>query len=336
MKTKLMCLAVMATAAQANAGIVFDARTDWHNKGSYNDSTNTEVKGFSEFEITRARLELDGKLSDTITGKARLDFLKDATVNKDGANSIVNYAYITHKAMDMFSISAGKLNLMTAGFEGQYNGADIYFTSLGGAGQNRNLTGLSFDMTPVENNWVSVFAVNNDDTTNNNQKKNGFGLTYKGAFMDNTLMVLANYVATHTGAQDAEKARNLMGVGVKYLPMSNLTIDLDYFNNVDKEAFGANDAKTNSIVAQVRYTMDQWSPIVKFESSKYDTGADATSYDRTRIGAAVEFKPETDKNFRYHVAWDSQSDKSKDSTAANQTVTQSQIYVGMRLFTDLL
>lgn len=336
MKTKLMVLAVMATAAQANAGITFDARTDWHNKGSYNDSANVEQKGYSEFEITRARLEMAGKLGENITGKARLDFLKDATVNKDAANSIVNYAYITHNATDMFAVSAGKMNLLTAGIEGQYNGADIYFTSLGGSGQKRNLTGVSFDVAPVENNWVSVFAVNNDDTTDNNQKKMGYGLTYKGSFMDKSLTVLANYVSTHTGAQDAEKARNLMGVGVKYLPMADLTIDLDYFNNVDKEAAGTNDAKTSSIVAQVRYTVDQWSPIVKFESSNYDTGVDASSYDRTRMGVAVEYKPETDKNFRYHVAWDSQADKSKDSTLANQTVTQSQIYVGMRLVTDLL
>lgn len=336
MKNLLAVLLIVTTVCESHGYIKFDSRADWHHQNSYTDAANVHKKEFSQFEITRARLAMSGQLNDDVTGYLRVDIIKESTVGKDGSTPILNYAFVTHKLSHLFAVSGGKLWLYVGGIESIYSGADIYFGTLASEGQRPNLTGVAVDITPDAYNWITVFSANNEDTTGASQQRQGYGLTYQGYFMDKHLNVIASYVSTYRGIQGTEKPRFLSAAGLQYKTPTNLAIDFGYVNNFDKETSPTSDTNTTSFLAQLKYTFGHWSPLLKIESTQFETGSDATSFERKRMGAAIEMRPYPDKNFRYHVAWDSLADQYRDDSIANPTVTQSQVYVGMRLVADLL
>ena len=175
-------------------------------------------------------------------------------------------------------------------------------------------------------------------------KGHTYGLNYLGSFMDKMLVLNANYTVgsadtTAIGQAGVSHGLEFMSAGLRVAPMSDLTIDLEYFANKDKVDTGAaassGDNKTTSTIVEARYNINGWVPVVKYEMSENKTlaGNSINDFKRDAWAAGVEFVPKADEAFRYHVAYTSIKDKDFGVTAPD--VTKNMIVVGFKYMGDM-
>lgn len=309
---KLLLAAVTLASATAFAGGTLTVRSDYQNTAKYTDNTGADVEGNSHFTPHTGNLDFDGKLSDTAMFKSRLNL---ATLTS-GAAGTVEYLYLT-KTMGDLSFSAGFIQAATGGFErGRILVADSYLNSMVAAGDGGsdllgNASGFEAAYTMGDHKFAFQ-ATNRADAAAAPKKRHNMLLNYTGSLMDKMMGLNIGYAMGSTGTAGAETNITNMNLGVS-LALGVVDVTLDYLANSNKGvATGAKATTTNSIVAEVRKSMGAWTPIFKFESSenkKDELATDAASFKRTGMALAAEFTPSSNENFRYHVAYASQTDK---------------------------
>lgn len=345
---KLICTLLVLTGSEvALAGMALDLRSDYRSRPSYDYITNVDAAGATAngttkeeaiFVMSRARVKIEGQLAPGINAYTRLNLNGDGSTNdKSGPTNLLEYAFISHDVNPNLTVSAGKLAALVGGHEGDYNWADIYFPTHAGYQQNGLFSGLSIDVKPADNQVISLVAGNNEDSTADNQKKMGSGVFYRGGVLNNQLGIAANYYQTYKGQQDAEKKIVYSNFGLKYTGVANLVVDLEYIGATSEQGGSGNEIKDSSVYTQAKYTFGKTAAVLKVESSQHkDEGTDTKSFDRTRAGLALEYYPnEANQNFRYHIAYDSWNDKFKAKTGGKDEVNASEVFVGMRLYTDI-
>ncbi|KHD88953.1 MAG: hypothetical protein OM95_05655 [Bdellovibrio sp. ArHS] len=350
-KFLLTSLISTATAVSAQAGSLnLDMRADY-NSTTYTDSTLPDQ---TKFYFKTGRLDYQAKALEDLSFRVRLAFNKDATRGVDATQTAVEYAYLTHKMNDTFSLSFGKFNTEFGGFEGSTSGADLYLTSefytranLTGAataalGANNVGTASLLYQTGVKGTFtfsgqtVHVLATNEAGGNTavgptDSQNSSMYGVIYRGAFVDKALNLNLSY---HTMAgPTADDKHQFMAAGVMW-NSSPIMFQFDYLVSEFKQDATSNKDTTSSMVAKLAYTgWEQWTPRLEFTSTedKQEIAGDITQK-FMGYGVVVEYKPYVDTNFRYHLSYNNITEKPE----TGDDVKRDEVVVGARLMADFL
>lgn len=362
MRTNLMKQAglVIATAlvsGQAFAALNLDARFD---NVSVNPNDKAKEAGFvvgsNAFKATRLKLDYQGKVSDELSFRFRMNGLYNAetAATRDSMSKLVDFAYLTHKMTDNQSLIMGKHQLAMGGWEGNGdNPGDVYYYSVAAkeaiaafwqtgatlvntygdhtfnVSMANNTSEVTGTITPT-NNPFSPSTV----TTATNQTRKTAGVSYVGKFMDGALQPWIGYFTESYQASEAKK--NYMSAGIRYAH-SMFDLDFDYHSHA-YSADGSNIGltNTNSIAARLRYKLNDTMGLVAKVDSSSKTYDDTTDYKVafTGMAFAFEYKPVKDSNFRYHAAYVMES--AKPDTTGAETYAVNTVYVGARLLADFL
>jgi hypothetical protein len=367
MKKLLVMAAVTVAATTAFAGAKLVVRSDYVNTPVYDDAAGAEVNGKSLFLPAVARLYLTGNVGDAIidTGwnlraftpefgastpaGADVNLYKNVTVD-----SLVDHLFIA-KPMNEWTFTAGKLWTNVGGFERRATwDGDTYLTSAanGGVGGKtataglfgatgsvvtpQNMSGVAASYKFSENHKVEVQALNQTNSTTvtngvaSNDRRHSLGGAYWGSFADNMVKAYLSYTSGAADTSAAGHEQEFIGAGFRFAPMEHLGVDLEYLANSDKTSTTGAKDETNSTIVEVRYAMNGWTPILKYEMSNIKV-ADTDVFKRNAFAVAVEYAPKPEDAFRYHVAYTQASD---DYDAADK-VDFSTITVGIKYAGDI-
>ncbi|WP_413586217.1 porin [Bdellovibrio sp. HCB274] len=368
MKKFLIAALATTTAMTAHAGTInFDARADYDSK-TYDESN---LDDSNQFYFKTIRLDYQGKVNDDLAFRLRAAYNKNGTNNAgDNSQTALEFAYLTHKMSEMFSLQIGKIGSEYGAIESQTSGADLYLTSqaytkqglwtpTGSPAGTNSLVGhylstssllyvtgakLIFNITPDQNLSLVVFktpdvsAVGAITPAATNSNAMMEGLIYKGLFMDKNLRVMASY-HYGTGNPTADKY-NLYSAGVSYNFGGYVLAGVDYTNSgFERDLDGAKDS-IYSIIGKAAYTgWEHWVPRIEIIASeeKVESNTDATLNGTNKFmgyGAVLEYKPIADSIFRYHVAYSNTTQQMADTAMADAKVDQ--ITIGARLNADFL
>lgn len=352
MKMTVVLLSTLIATSAFAGSISLDTRIDADN-ASFNSDAG--MPGYSKFYLQTGRIDFKGNAAADLSYRVRLRFNKDqTTVNKrDSLNENVDFAQLTHKMGD-YSLTVGKFDIGTAGFEGTTAGPDMYFTSM--AYGAKDVDGTSHTITATSNGIIARYStgmnlnyvmgdhsftllnvnLGADTSTGGNfdQSRSVVGLVYKGGLMDKTLNLIGSYHTYGNTFGTTSATTSLMTVGAQY-KMDATTLALDY-NTYSLPKTATTTDKVTSIVGTVGYAMSDMNSIkAKLESSSYTAdGATAVKTSANAMGLAFECKPVKDADFRYHAAYTTRTDKA-DSTGA-VAKTENHFIVGTRLAADFL
>lgn len=344
-KFLIATLATTAMTTAAHAGsLSLDMRAD------YNSTTFKDTPGASDqtkFYFKTGRLDYQGKALEDLSFRVRLAFNKDATRGVDSSQTAVEYAYLTHKMSDMFSLSVGKFNTEFGGFEGATSGADLYLTSpfYTPTGESTTLLGTKdlLYMTGVkgtfsfEGQQIHILATNEPDSSTKagpsaSQNSSMWGVIWRGAFMEKALNFNLSY---HTLAGPTKDDKHqFMAAGVMW-NSSPIMASVDYLMGEFKaDATGFKDSEA-SIVGKLAYTgFEQWTPRLEVISTEEKIGG-ATDLTNKYMsyGVVAEYKPYADTNFRYHFAY---NNTTADLDGVADKAVKDEVVVGARLLADFL
>ena len=352
-KFLLASLVTTSVVSAAHAGSLnFDARADYDTL-TYQDSPTQNDS--NKFYFKTIRLNYEGKVNDDLSFRLRGAYNKNATVTAgggDNSQTALEFAYITHKMSDWFSLQVGKIGSDFGAFEAATSGADLYLTSqtytktgpagalTGGYLSSSNLlyvTGAKAIFTVAPDQTISVVAFKTPEGANAAQASTNAGMQgviYKGSFLENnTLKVMASY-HHGTGAVTAD-TYDLISAGFNWAFAGNFAAGIDYVSSAFKQDSSGNKDSIYSIIGKLAYTgWEQWTPRLEVTSSeeKIEIGTAGTNK-FMGYGAVLEYKPIKDTNFRYHVAY---SQTKEELAAGGSDAKVDEITVGARLYADFL
>lgn len=361
MKTLFFSILALAIGASAQAGsISLDFRAD-HNSTTYTDSS---LSDFNKFYFKTGRIDFQGKATDDVSFRVRFAFNKDATTTNtvDGVQAATDYAYLSDKVSDWFTLTVGKFNTEVGGFEAAAASADQYLlsesytkallTDTGIAGlsaatgygvnviANKDvhyLTGVKATFT-FNGQTVHIMATDKPastvgaaGSTSTNQNSSLMGAAWKGLFLEKALSLNLSY-HTMEGPSTNDK-HQFMAAGFMW-NSAPITFSTEYLTTEFKEDASSNKDSINSIVAKLAYTgIENWLPRLEFTSSevKREIGGDITNR-FMGYGAVLEYKPYPDTTFRYHIAYNNITEKPDTGS----DIKKDEVVVGARLMADFL
>lgn len=359
---KLLALTGMlfvSTNVQAANSLEFDFRGDWQNI-NYNEAAG--APDYSRFYLKTGRFQYKGQVNDRFSYVVRLGFYKPAVdtgtsnAKRDNLNSSVEYAYITDKMSENFSLSMGKFFTELGGFEGATSGADLYMVSpyyghsavktLSGSNLGINqsgpsnllyMTGIKGILTVAENQNLYLIATNNIggdpvEGSNLNQNRGMLGAAWRGAFADRTIFGVLSYheASPQGGTAHGDNKHQFVTAGIKY--EADWVASLDYHTTDYKDGATGDKDSVNAAVLKLAYKMDNWTPRLELFTSEEKIKIGTTATNKfTGYGAVLEYKP-TAETVRYHIAYNNIT--AKPEGGADQS--RSEIVVGTRLLGDFL
>lgn len=343
MKKALLFVAATVVSASAFASIGVSVRSDYINTMKGKDSADADVDGSSLFTPSYARMIWGAKVgeADVVANFDLLDTTAPATS--------INHLYIKKTFADGWAMSVGKLVDLTGGFEAQaIDAGDDYWASLANgkgainAGANTiNAVQSLANSSGVGLHWgsgshgVEVQATNDSNSAAPNNSHN-WGLAYTGGLSE-SLWLKAHYVNGFTDAAATDTDQKYMGVGVKWAA-APFDLTFDYLMNSSKAtASGSKEVKTTTMVANLKYSMDNMMPFLKVESSTQKDEVQANEAgDLTRMAFTVGLEVAQGSDFRYHVAYTSAADTYKAAAPNDNKGQTSQLLAGIKWNADLL
>ncbi|MGZ3802956.1 MAG: porin [Pseudobdellovibrionaceae bacterium] len=361
MKALFIFFSGLMTFANAQANTLsYDFRGDWQ---SYIYNSAAGLPDYTRFYLKTGRLDFRGNLNDRISYELRWGFYKPAvdtgTTNskRDSLNSSVEYAYVTDKMNEMFALSLGKVNSEIGGFEGATAGPDLYLVSpnyqhiavktLSGANLGINqsgaanilyMSGAKGDLNFLDQH-IYLMVLNNisdavDTNTNFNQNRGLMGVTWKGSFLDKSLIGLLSYheASPQSATGDPGNKHTFISAGAKYENPSWIG-SLEYTTTSYKDGASGNKDDLSSKIAKFGYKLGEWTPRLEFFTSEENIriGPTVGTNKFVGYGAVLEYKP-TSEIFRYHLAYNNIT--TKPISGADQTRTE--VVLGARLLGDFL
>lgn len=360
MKRISAALAVSVMASSALAGTInMDGRFDYLTK-TYNDDAGGGSNSTFTFNIIR--LDYKGQINDTTNMRLRARLDKAAASQKrDTVGPQLDMAYIQKKFSDNLTVTAGKISSEIGGFEGQTQSPELYLRSgsyLGTSGISGQSLITNSDTTnkrgtisylyaagvkaaiqtgPIE---TVLMAFNPNSDADNDKNTNTFaGAIVRGSFLDKTLKVALSYHNEDEAKSSADNVKStaLSSASVQYTYNDIiLTADLLKTEVTHNDTDSTKDSITSNVIT-VAYKMDEWTPMVKYYSSEGEDktiGATTTLKNKeTGMSLAVEYKPVSEENFRYHLVYNNVEFKGDGQT---KTPTTSDIIAGIRFNADFL
>lgn len=342
MKKLLIVMAAIAAASTSFAGkLNLDARVD-SDSATYN--TDSGLPGYQKYYLQTGRIDWNGTANEDLSYRVRLRFNKNqGTVNtRDSLNDTVDMAYFANKMSDL-TLTLGKFDLDTAGFEGATTGADLYFNSQAYSdakvSNTRYATGVKGAYAFGDHSLTLGHTNPGTDETLGGSfaQSNGVAFfVYKGALLEKALKLMASYHTSHK-AYDKDATTSQTNLGVKY-EQAAWFASLDLNMHAAKNYTTADKTDTlSSYVLNGGYNInDSMAVKAKYEMSNKLVNTNATTETKTAytgMGLAFEYKPIADTNFRYHVAYTSLGSKVDGATASPN---ESHVVLGARLLADFL
>jgi hypothetical protein len=333
--TIVAVLALTTSSAMALDTVIgLKGRFDYiHNK---TETTPGDKTSSGVLTSSFLRLVTEAKLNETTNAKLTLDLKDAATPTENGLTEFVDEAFIT-KTFGALSVLVGKQPVMTGGRENDYSQRDIYLTSIFNFNVATNLTGISAGYSMAGQNVYLQYLQQNTTAQAPLTDKKVIGAAYYGDFMNRMFMPIISYHKVGTariGAYD-----NFASAGLR-VNVASIMIEADYLMLEQEKISALGDAELNSIVAHVRYTHENFQPFVKFIKEDGKKGFDglvagSTTSERTAYEVGIEYLPNKDEDFRYHVVYNNSEAKRK-TPAPTAKVENQQIYAGIAFNYNLL
>ena len=264
-------------------------------------------------------------------------------------------AYVSNKLNDMITLSFGKLNALSQSIENSYEYQDLYNTSMAYDYNVVNANGvqvaasfagehmLTLQVLQGVTNWTSP----DGNTVLMFDSKGGLttALQYSGN-INNMIRPILTYSMVKAAGSKGTSAmtaagkttagtvnygnglQNQLGAGVQ-VDVSGARIDLEYDSITTQKQKLDNDVATNkastvsSIVAQLRYTVNEFTPFFKLSSDANKLGQDNSLGDITGMKMALGTEYAMAQGMRFHAfyfnnAWTTKT-SANDSTKTNTT-----------------
>ena len=264
-----------------------------------------------------------------------------------GPNDSVDYAEVTQKFSDSWSLVVGKLkDDGLGGFESQVKSADLYLLSNGYLG-NKDLVGAQLVYKLADAQELDLYYYNNDSATDTTRP--GVNLAYHGTF--GSFGVIANYsqigegqsTGGAFGTRDINKNYGTVGVSYVWNDLK-FTGDYDFYTNATNAlATTGNNRTLSDVVLRAAYAWGNWTPAVKFETFTRTGYQTAGTSDVTDNGinwsASVEYRKNPTDPFRYHLAYVNGTTNygSNSAYGSNNTTVNGQFaFLGIRYMGDFL
>lgn len=346
-----LLLGLFQTAQAGSLSLILRADSD---TTTYNDAA--ERASATNLDSTRylahtARLEYKGQLNESLSFLTRVRFegVTNTTPNKtDNLTDGLDLLQITHRLVDDLSLTVGKLALEILADDG-IPASDIYLASRARADVAPIYlygTGIKLAKT-FGTNEIKLMSFNQSEGTSTEQTKTGYGVVYKGKFLDKTLLPILSY--HRDNRQSAVSAQDptveMWAAGLRFDPKPYY-ISYDYLQNNRDNMTGtgtssvASAFKSNTIVSHLidaGYQLDpQWIVRLRWDLSRKTAQDKAlrteSISDYEGVGLATEFKPFKDEMFRYHLAWTQLTEKPQSGP---DQITQ-HIILGAMIYADFL
>lgn len=282
------------------------------------------------------RLVTDAKLNDTMTAKLTLDFQEANSSKDNGLTNFVYEAFLTKDFGHGISAMVGKQAVLTGGHENEYSSRDVYSTSVFNDNIADNLMGLTAGYSVAEQNIYLQYLQQTDTAQTPFTDKKVVGAAYYGSFMNKMIEPVLSY--HKQGTTRAGQYDTFMSAGLR-LNVAQFTVEADYLVLEQEKLSAAGDAKLNSIVATVRYNHENFKPFAKFIKEDGEKGFDgivtgSNESERTAWELGLEFVPNKDEDFRYHVVY--ANSESKETKPASSKTEEQKIYAGIAFNYNIL
>ena len=364
----LLCL----ISAPAYAGkLIFDARIDGQSQ-TYDETAKAAGWGNSNFRylIKTARLDYSNAFNERTQVRGRLILnTNQGNVNtRDSMNNFVDLFFVNHKMNDDLDLTAGKFSSEMGGWEHQNSSPDVYlfsnaysggsqdlnaqtksiFTAQTGqtigsfswanTGTTRYYTGLKltnkWDRQEIALHSADLTADDNTGTTSS-QTRTLTGLVYKGSFVDNFVQPLLSYHEGHLPGFLNESKVKFTTAGLRFNFDKNI-LEIDHIQNLfeARTTTSSGAVKDDSIQSTLlgwKKTFGLWTPQIKFENSLLKA-AETKIYEVMSYGLALEYLPEADPQFRYHLAYVSK----EYSPNSGSKMKLQELLFGVRIGADIL
>ncbi|WP_163264162.1 porin [Dysgonomonas sp. 216] len=290
--------------------IMLDTRVDLQSEISNGDVDNAGFRG-QTFRVWFA-----GEVIPGIRYRVRHRFNKPQTpLVRDNYSSATDQAWLAFDIGNKWTITAGKQSMQLGTFEYDYNGADIYQSTMVNGDIDMYKTGVNVAYKFAAQT-LNLQVVNSDSPqfASEEYKNKAFSLNvlWQGNLLDKKLRTRWGY-----GAFQHEKTKfyNWLTLGTQ-LNLGKFTTELDYFlgsRNMDYSAIvnntelGSRYVRDQSTALNIKYNFGKWKPLVKTTwNQRYDKDYDSNAYESIGIQAAIEFYPFTQsvvKDLRFHAAY---------------------------------
>ncbi len=317
---KMISLAALATISTGASA--FDYKVSLEGRADYvNRTTKTEIGTITTtnkdngFETGLIRLSLAGNINENLNYKLRyrLNKVDETETTKDNSTTNLDHLYIDHKN-SVFSTRFGKTNWAEAyGRESFIASTDLFISSAAYSSYNSNIGtyrfGVSGTYTFLDTNKLTL-AISNPNPNKTDivgEEKNtslAYAAHYSSSMFDKMFQPTLSYT-TAKQDKDANSGTNTMMAAGFRSEFADLTVDADWkqFKRGDQGVAKA-DEKTTSIFANISYNIDQVSPFVQYVNDKTEKITVASGdYKKNSFAAGAMWKPFSDTNFRYHLAY---------------------------------
>lgn len=368
--------ATHAHAAVSDTSLVIDGRLDYLTQ-MYNDDNSVlgQRPTNTVFVVPSVRADFKGKLGEETKYRMRLNLPKNAstTGSDDNLTRYTDYLYVERNFAQNFSAIFGKQNNQSGGWVRILDPNDVYYYPQAvqdlvdqnlfyttGVGVNYEVAGQFFNVNVTSPDTVTTVGTATNGTNNDggsvdpstlkaNNARPAFAFRWFGKFLGETLQPTAGYMTFGRQNQVGQAGpRNeqdsLLSVGLKYtIPV--LDIEADYLANkyTDHTVSGMDDSVVSYyILARYKLADLGLKPFVTYEYSDRKLGQTSAptltrenKYNTYQVG--IEYYPNKDENFRYHLVYANQSvGNDLGNNAGSISQNQQQIIAGVRFKADML
>ncbi|MDL2212533.1 OprO/OprP family phosphate-selective porin [Bacteroides sp. OttesenSCG-928-J23] len=271
---------------------------------------------YAGFRGQTFRVWLVGEIIPGIRYRVRHRFNKPQTpFIRDNYSGATDQAWLAFDIGKKWTITAGKQSMQLGTFEYDYNGADLYQTTMVNGDIDIYKTGINVAYK-FSGQTINLQVVNSDapQFANSEYKNKAFAINtlWVGSLFDNTLRTRWGYgIFQHSKS----KFYNWLTLGTQ-LNLGEFTTEVDYFlgsRNMDygtivsDTELGSRYVQDQSVALNLKYNLGRWKPFIKGTwNQRHDKVFASNAYESMGVEAALEFYPftrEVIKDLRFHVAY---------------------------------
>lgn len=290
--------------------IMVDMRVDLQTEIKNGELDNASFRGQT------FRLWLVGEIIPGIRYRFRHRFNKPQTpLIRDNYSSATDHAWLAFDIGKKWTLTAGKQSMQLGTFEYDYNGADIYQSTMVNGDVDMYKTGVNAAFK-FSNQVLNLQVVNSDapQFASEEYKNKAFAMNFmwEGNLFNKTLHTRWGYgLFQHSKS----KFYNWLTLGTQ-VNIKRFTAELDYFlgnrnmdygSIVDNNELGLRYVQDQSVGLNLKYNLGKWRPFIKGTwNQRYDKNFERNAYESMSLQGALEFYPFTNKlikDLRFHVAY---------------------------------
>ncbi|MDL2223070.1 OprO/OprP family phosphate-selective porin [Bacteroidales bacterium OttesenSCG-928-M11] len=290
--------------------VLIDMRVDGQTQFKNKDLDYVGFKGQT------MRLWFAGEIVPGFTYRVRyrLNKPQDPLI-RDNYSSAIDHAWLAFAIQDEWKITVGRQSMQIGTFECDYNGADLYLSSMVNGDIDLYKTGVTAAFNTGEQTF-SMQIVNSDysqfASEEYKNKSLNMNLLWQGSLFDGLLKTRCAYSLFQ---YEESTFYHWLTTGLQ-MNINNFSTELDYFSGrrmmdyggiVGNPELGLRQVDDQSLSLNLKYYLGKWHFLGKgVWNKRKDTSFDDTAYSGWGTQAAVEFYPFNRERLRYlrfHAAY---------------------------------